>query len=532
MSLVRGDTLPLPAFTGMSLPEGMLDNPNISDFTFWVRGTAIYAQKCFLDSRLPNWKDLVGENESSIKFDVVSAATVRLLLLLVYTGSLRHLPQTTVGYAELHLIAEGFGLADLARACRRMVYATLGPTDALPLLMRFGRRSVRMRDVLAVHIVQNWAIVSASDAFRRLIDRPTRAGADALLAILQRMDTVPVDDDTAAPRRSRQPTPILDQRRFSAFRSLLDNPSVSDVHFIVEGRVITAQKSVLSEMSDYFAAMFGSGFSEGSTAGVTEIAIPDFSYGTVYSMLLYIYTCTLDAAPQTIEDIAHLYVIADKYDLPTLAEAAHQQLAGALEADAVAKFLFTFAARYPALRTLVLSVLMRDFERVKRSQGFEDALLGVEDSVEWSSLVSDILDCVSVRGFNTRADDDPSYKRGFDWDHDPESDEDYDDGDKHDNEEEEEEDEEVYALAQSHPTPASLEGSFCSTTAGTGALAAPSSPPPPLRLTPPMSPQGKRHAADDESVRRPEIDLVPQSPRRAEADENEEHSIDVADPVP
>jgi hypothetical protein len=86
---------------------------------------------------------------------------------------------------------------------------------------------------------------------------------------------------------------------------LLNNPELSDVHFIVEGKDVYAHKAILSVRSEYFQVMLcggkfregGGGSSSGSLSSSDEhapIELPDVSYDVFLKVLEYLYTDTLN----------------------------------------------------------------------------------------------------------------------------------------------------------------------------------------------------------------------------------------------
>ncbi|KAJ3184596.1 hypothetical protein HDU87_003997 [Geranomyces variabilis] len=576
------DMMPLPASLGSAnqagLPIGLFDNPHVSDFTIWAGHAgsefrALHVQQCVLEGRLPRWAEFrawsqsaspvisnkhrptlgtlpasgsassattpagAGEGEphvgpssaciAGVPYDVTHA-----FLTHIYTWVSPSVACTARDYAYLHLLAEAFGLRRLAKACRRMVFALLTQADAVFMLLLFGGRSRGLEALISSWIVQNWTDVRPSEAFRRLYEHPTRNGTARLLAVLRRMKIAPtrlsspsINDDS----KPGVPLHTMDGPRYAAFSTLLDNPAASDVHFIVEGRRITAQKSVLVSLSDYFSAMFCSGFAEAvhdgddKDSGPTIVNIPDFSYATIHNLLLFLYTGRLDP-PRTAAAMGDLFIVGDKYQVPELSDLAHAMLRREMRSDGVAEFLFRFA-KYPALRDLVLEILVRDFDAVKHTKGFAAALTeGFDDCYDWSGLVETIVDRLVVTSLDTAHDpglsndtnQDEDFER-FDWDKladeggQTEADATASSAAEEDDAEDDDDDDEdeIYKDAQSHhasevsqqsqqqPSPTTMAARDSDSSA---------SPPP-----------GKRHAVDDESVRRPDHppEATPQSPRRA-----------------
>ncbi|TPX55070.1 hypothetical protein PhCBS80983_g05625 [Powellomyces hirtus] len=582
------EVLPLPAMPvdcangGGGLPFGLFDNPHISDFTLFTSGKPIHAQRCVLEARLPGWTQFISlphnasqrnnKQRRSISTDTASGSStsptsssavmhgipypiVRAFLYHIYTSTPPAIPPTAKDYAYLYLLAEGFCTPHLIKAAKRMVYACLTIADALPLYLHFGGRSRHLQGLIAFYISQNWNEIKPTEAFARLYTHPTPNGTEMLLRLLQRMHTVhepasrghsghsvasslsseeDENDDGEDEEDKDDPTTTptqLDPLRQLAFRSLLSNPAVSDVHFCVEGKIITAQKSVLAHLSEYFSAMFNSGFAESSTgastATPTRIDIPDFSYATVHNLLLYLYTSQLDPPPASVIEMGHLYVIADKYQVASLAAEAHTLLATHLTPDTTAEFLFGFAATYPPLKELVMTTLVRDFQKVKYTAGFERVVAAYQATNEWSSLMQTMVGRLVVTGFDDDHDDSHHQQQqqqqppkptlwtaaGSAWatTH-PDTEEngtvkqgDDDDNDNDNDDDEEDDDEDIFKDAPSHPHPDS--GSASSPAQPNPITNNDNHPPRPPSTHPAAggadSPPGKRHATDDPTVLRP-----------------------------
>ncbi|KAJ3167313.1 hypothetical protein HDU88_002233 [Geranomyces variabilis] len=571
------DMMPLPASLGSAnqggLPIGLFDNPHVSDFTVWAGHAssefrALHVQQCVLEGRLPRWAEFRAWSQSaspvisnkhrptlsalpaSASTSTVSATSpvvsgegephvgpssacipgvpydvTHAFLTHIYTWAPPSVACTARDYANLHLLAEGFGLRRLVKACRRMVYALLTQADAVPMLLLFGGRSRGLEALISSWIVQNWTDVRPTEAFRRLYERPTLNGTARLLAVLRRVKTAATRVSSPVMNENSKPGVALhsvDGPRYAAFSTLLDNPAASDVHFIVEGRRITAQKSVLMSLSDYFSAMFSSGFAEAiydgeeKTPGPTVVNIPDFSYATIHNLLLFLYTGRLDP-PRTAAAMGDLFIVGDKYQVHELSDLAHAMLRREMRSDGVAEFLFRFA-KYPALRDLVLEILVRDFDAVKQTEGFASALTeGFDECYDWSGLVETIIDRLAVTSLDTARDPGLSNDSNqeddfeqFDWDKladeggqaeaDASASTAAEEVDADDDDDDDDEDE-IYKDAQSH------HASEAQPSMAMAARDSEAESPPPA----------KRHAVDDDSVRRPDHppEATPQSPRRA-----------------
>lgn len=114
-------------------------------------------------------------------------------------------------------------------------------------------------------------------------------------------------------------------------RNLLNDPTFSDVVFIVEGKRIGARKAILGILSEKFRAMFTSGMLE---SRAKEIEITDVSYSVFYSILEYLYTGRVqfgggtEGQPVSTDFLCEVLFAADRYILEpvkTGAEAALRQ---------------------------------------------------------------------------------------------------------------------------------------------------------------------------------------------------------------
>ncbi|KAJ3084942.1 Leucine-zipper-like transcriptional regulator 1, partial [Quaeritorhiza haematococci] len=401
--------------------ESLLDNPNLSDFKFIAENRPIHVQKCVLQAKLPNWSSIITPSTpDSVIVENIPYDVVKSFLIFVYMGHLT-IDGTAKTNAYLYLLAERYGLEDLRRKCARNVYRCMKPTDALDLLLMFGGRSPRLQELMSVFIIQNFQEVKATECFKKLFMNPTRRGTARLLALLRRMVTV-APTRPKPPEVAPQPALKLDWRHANAFRSLLTNPAVADVRFIVEGKTIYAQKSILSAVSDYFLAMFTRGFSESQStssngpSGVSIVEVPDFPYNAFYNMLLYLYINEIDP-PTTITDIGHLFVIADKYQIHDLLLRSKDLLSRHISPSNVFEFLFSFAYKYDPLRELVMEYLVADWNNVRKTEGFGRVVRMMEDGTgiggggggekgarrerypEYGPLMAEVLEKLVVRDF-------------------------------------------------------------------------------------------------------------------------------------
>ncbi len=95
----------------------------------------------------------------------------------------------------------------------------------------------------------------------------------------------------------------------SDLKQLVNNPAMSDIQFLVEGKTIYASKLHLAARSDHFKAMLNSGMKEstaasssssslstigGSSGAVTPIEVLDVTYEVFEKVIEYIYTDSIE----------------------------------------------------------------------------------------------------------------------------------------------------------------------------------------------------------------------------------------------
>jgi hypothetical protein len=94
-----------------------------------------------------------------------------------------------------------------------------------------------------------------------------------------------------------EPVAIPRSTLLDDLRVMINNPSLSDVTFIVEGREVHAIKAFLAARSDHFRAMLFGGMRENSSR---VIELYDISYQTFLTILEFLYTDQVDSiSPDT-----------------------------------------------------------------------------------------------------------------------------------------------------------------------------------------------------------------------------------------
>lgn len=152
----------------------------------------------------------------------------------------------------------------------------------------------------------------------------------------------------------------------SDMHRLINNPDHSDITFLVEGRAVYAHKAILAIRCDHFRAMFASGMKESRES---EVTLPDISYPTFVNLMQFIYTDTVDVAP---DEAIELYVAADLYTMSRLKTLCEAIVRKGITVDNAALLLLT-ADSLPhgcTMLDLCLRFIVRHFDVVSKTEGF------------------------------------------------------------------------------------------------------------------------------------------------------------------
>ncbi|KAK2363660.1 ARM REPEAT PROTEIN INTERACTING WITH ABF2 [Trifolium repens] len=179
-------------------------------------------------------------------------------------------------------------------------------------LMRTGEKGVRIRVVLALA-----HLCSSDDRKTIFIDNN---GLELLLELLQSTNqkqkgeaSVALHAMAAKGMRAsiRNPAPTSPTPQVYLGEEYVNNPKLSDVTFIVEGKRFHAHRSCLLS-SDIFRAMFDGGYREKEAK---DIEIPNIKWNVFELMMRFIYTGTVDVDLDVAVD---LLKAADQYLLDGL----------------------------------------------------------------------------------------------------------------------------------------------------------------------------------------------------------------------
>jgi RCC1 and BTB domain-containing protein len=150
------------------------------------------------------------------------------------------------------------------------------------------------------------------------------------------------------------------------FATLLDAPEFADVRFTVDGRVIHAHRAILAYRSAHFRTMFASGMRE---ARSSEVAISSVRYEVIRAVLQFICTDTVDLTPELAIEV---FNAADMFAIDRLRAASEAVVLVALSVDSASAVLAAADSMNAlALRESVLQFVVRDFDRVSKTEAFD-----------------------------------------------------------------------------------------------------------------------------------------------------------------
>ncbi|CAD8047309.1 unnamed protein product [Paramecium sonneborni] len=150
-------------------------------------------------------------------------------------------------------------------------------------------------------------------------------------------------------------------------RSLINNPQMSDVVFIVEDHQIYANRCILGARSEHFQTLF---FEEFRDKDQIYIEITECSYQTFMDMLQYIYTDQLDTYLNT-NRLLSLIVLSDHYLMQRLKYLCEEQLIKKINCNNVIE-LILFSKKYNCrlLRVQTMKQLVDNISTIKKRKDF------------------------------------------------------------------------------------------------------------------------------------------------------------------
>ena len=156
----------------------------------------------------------------------------------------------------------------------------------------------------------------------------------------------------------------------SELGEFVGNAELSDVQFLVEGKVVHAHKFILCARSSYFRAMFlGGAYKEGSSDNA-EIELFDVRHDIFLILLRYLYT---DKVSISVDVAMDLFETADQFGVDRLKRICEDKMLVALNAsNAATIFLAADAHHAIQLRTRCMHFILNHFNEVSKSASFAD----------------------------------------------------------------------------------------------------------------------------------------------------------------
>lgn len=158
----------------------------------------------------------------------------------------------------------------------------------------------------------------------------------------------------------------------SDFRKLINNPDMSDVRFLVEGKEVFAHKVILATRSEYFRVMLCGGMLESSGASTGDtvmqeglaskpIELPGILYWVFLKVLEYLYT---DYVRDTsLEVNIHLLIASEQFMLDRLKVLCEDLICDDISTDSVISILVASHRHNAAgLKNLALDYVLQHLD--------------------------------------------------------------------------------------------------------------------------------------------------------------------------
>ncbi|XP_057438665.1 ARM REPEAT PROTEIN INTERACTING WITH ABF2-like [Lotus japonicus] len=139
----------------------------------------------------------------------------------------------------------------------------------------------------------------------------------------------------------------------------VNNPNVSDVTFLVEGKRFYAHRGSLKASSDVFRAMFDQCYME---SDAQDIEIPNIKWDVFELMMRFIYTGTIDVNLDIAEDLLSL---ADQYLLDNLKSLCEHAISQDISVDNVSlMYEMSEAFNATSLRNVCILFFLEQFDKL------------------------------------------------------------------------------------------------------------------------------------------------------------------------
>ncbi|OQR97124.1 hypothetical protein ACHHYP_20629 [Achlya hypogyna] len=152
----------------------------------------------------------------------------------------------------------------------------------------------------------------------------------------------------------------------SDLRDLVNNQTMSDITFLVEGAPVYAHK-ILCVRCSYFKAMLTGEMLE---SRAREVVVPDVRKGIFLAFLEYLYT---DHVTVDVETAMELFVTADRYGVDRLKKICESKMLSSLCIENAASILHA-ADMHSAtiLRDRCIAFMLNNFDAVTKTNAFEE----------------------------------------------------------------------------------------------------------------------------------------------------------------
>jgi speckle-type POZ protein len=149
------------------------------------------------------------------------------------------------------------------------------------------------------------------------------------------------------------------------FRRLINNSELSDVRFVVEGKVVFAHKAILAIRSEYFRVMLCGGMRESQMLDSSKqsqdqpILLPDVSLSVFEKVLEFLYTDTVRDV--TLETGIHLLIASEQFMLDRLKAICEDLIRRDISTETVVSILVASHRHHAAgLKELAFDYILRN----------------------------------------------------------------------------------------------------------------------------------------------------------------------------
>merc|ERR1719265_969012 len=169
-----------------------------------------------------------------------------------------------------------------------------------------------------------------------------------------------------------EPVSIPPSNLVSDLRKLINNPTFSDVTFMVESQPVYATRAHLAARSEHFRALFYGGMRE-SSGTEEQIVLPDIAHPVFLQLLEYIYT---DQIGDVSSDLAvHLLIAAERFLLDRLKALCEDIIRKSISIDNVAQIMMTAKAhRADGLKDICMDFIISNEEKIKSTSAFRELI--------------------------------------------------------------------------------------------------------------------------------------------------------------